>query len=76
MKNSLPACTTHRSTSPFKRGYQRAPRFFRWGVSLAGLFFLTLGARDFRAQQPPPPLLNRSLSSLNRAQPQPNPSHS
>jgi VWFA-related protein len=55
MKNSSPTCTTHRSTSCFKRGPQRGPRLVRLSVSLAALLFLAFGARDFRAQQPPPP---------------------
>jgi VWFA-related protein len=42
---------THRATHSAKRGR----RLVRWSLGLAALFFVIVGARDFRAQQPPPP---------------------
>src|SRR5580698_1894570 len=56
MKNSLPTYATHRATSCFKRSLQRGQCRVRLTVSLVALFFVIVAARDFRAQQPPPPL--------------------
>ena len=41
---------THRATHSAMRGR----RLVRWILGLAALLFVTLGARDFLAQQPPP----------------------
>jgi VWFA-related protein len=55
MKNFSFSCVensaTHRATYSAKRGR----RLVRWSLGLAALLLVTLGARDFLAQQPPPP---------------------
>src|SRR5271170_3889368 len=51
MKNSPASGATRCSTNSSTRG----PRLLPWFIGLAALLFLTLAARDFRAQQPPPP---------------------
>src|SRR5580658_3699099 len=42
---------THHGTDPAKRPL----RLLRWSIGLAALLFIIFPARDFRAQQPPPP---------------------
>jgi VWFA-related protein len=56
---------THRATYTGKRG-----RLIRWSLGLAALLLVTLGARDFLAQQPPPP------PAQPQAQPPPAPQQS
>src|SRR5580658_7690398 len=55
MKNSLAGRQTHRSMSSSERVSKKSPRLVRLGVSLVVLLFLTIAAREFRAQQPSPP---------------------
>jgi VWFA-related protein len=55
MTNSRSDQPTHRSTLCFKASSKRKLWFVRFGVTFAALVFLALTARDFRAQQPPPP---------------------
>jgi VWFA-related protein len=42
---------THHGTDPAKRPL----RLLRWSIALAALLLIIFAARDFRAQQPPPP---------------------
>src|SRR3984957_15546891 len=65
MKNSPAIGATRCSTSPSTRGR----RLTRWLIGLAVLLCLTLAARDFRAQQPPPPA-QQPPQSQGQAQPE------
>ena len=54
MKTFLPDRPSHPSTPARKRSSKRKPALAQFVVAVAALLFLTLAARDFHAQQPPP----------------------
>jgi VWFA-related protein len=55
MKNFSFSCVKHSATHRATYSAKRGRRLIRWSLVLAALLPLTLGARDFLAQQPPPP---------------------
>jgi VWFA-related protein len=55
MKNFSFSCVKHSATRRATYSAKRGRRLVRWSLVLAALLLLTLGARDFLAQQPPPP---------------------
>jgi|HubBroStandDraft_5_1064220.scaffolds.fasta_scaffold41974_1 VWFA-related protein len=55
MRNFSFSCVKHSATHRATYSAKRGRRFIRWSLVLAALLLLTLGARDFLAQQPPPP---------------------
>ena len=55
MKNSLPHYPAHHSARSPKSSPEQGRKLARVFVALAVLLFLAFAARDFRAQQPPPP---------------------
>jgi len=73
MKNSCLDCPKH-GLAPFsKRSSIKGPLLARWSVSLAALLFLALYARDFHAQQPPPPSVQQPAQQQPQQPGQPQP---
>src|ERR1700721_1531569 len=67
MKSSFTNRTTNRSASRSIKG----SRLFRTSLCIIAPLFLTLIARDFRAQQPPPAQQQPQQPPQQPAQPQP-----
>src|SRR5580698_7668062 len=55
MKNFSFSCVKHGATHCATHSSKQSRRLVRWSLGLAALLLVTIGARDFRAQQPPPP---------------------
>jgi len=73
MKTSCLDCPKH-GLAPFpKRSSITGPLLVRWSVSLAALLFLALSARDFHAQQPPPPSAQQPAQQQPQQPVQPQP---
>jgi VWFA-related protein len=55
MKNFSFSCVENSATHRARYSAKRGRRRIRWSLALAALFFVIVAARDFRAQQSPPP---------------------